>query len=77
MKAFVDLATLQEAERIRIIGERARWQVVGVALENEAAKIARYIACVLEQFPDVRHIGTFPGLVKNTVLVQFGPPAKH
>lgn len=78
MKAYADIASLPEDERIRIVGEAARaGNLVGVALEDDAEKIARYIEKITKRFPDVRHISTDPGLVTGTVLLHIGPLAKH
>lgn len=77
MKGYSDLADLPEDERIRIIGEAAEaGNVVGVALENDEAKIRRYIEKVTKRFPTVRHVATDPGIVPGTVLVRFGPLAR-
>lgn len=76
MTTVKDLAKLGEDARIEIIGEHARSRLVGVLLErNEPEKIARYIAKVTEQFPDVRHIDTAPGPTADVMLVRFGPVA--
>lgn len=78
MKGYADLADLPEDDRIKIIGEAAQaGNVIGVALDDEADKIARYIRKITDRFPDVRHISTDPGLVPDTVTLRFGPLAKH
>lgn len=78
MKGYSDLADLPENERIRIIGEAARaGNIIGIALEDDAKKIKRYIKKLTKRFPDVRHVSTDSGLVAGTVLVRVGPLAKH
>lgn len=78
MKGYSDLADLPEDERIKIIGEAAQaGNIVGVALEDDADKIARYIEKLTSRFPKVRHVSTDPGLVPGTVLVNVGPLADN
>ncbi len=78
MKGYSDLADLPEDERIKIIGKAAQaGNIVGVALEDDADKIARYIGKLTKRFPKVRHVSTDPGLVPGTVLVCVGPLADN
>ena len=78
MKGYSDLADLPEDQRIKIIGEAAQaGNICGVALEDDADKIARYIEKLTSQFPKVRHISTDPGLVPGTVTVRVGPLANN
>lgn len=78
MKGYADLADLPEDERIRIIGEYAQaGNIIGIALEDDDEKVARYIKKLTTRFPDVRHISTDPGLAPNTVTVRVGPLANN
>ena len=78
MKRYSDLADLPENERIRIIGEAAMaGNIIGVALEDDAQKIKRYIKKLTKRFPKVRHVSTDPGIVRGTVLVRVGPLAEN
>jgi hypothetical protein len=70
MKGFADLADLPEDDRIAIIADAARTQIVGFFVDDED-KADRYIrklgdrVRVIERRPDV--------LVKGTVFVKVGP----
>ena len=78
MKGYSDLADLPEDQRIVIIGNAATsGNIVGIALEDDEQKIARYIEKLTERFPKVRHISTDPGLVPGTVTVRVGPLADN
>lgn len=78
MRGYADLASLPEDERIRIIGEHAAaGNLVGVPIEDEPAKVARYIRKVTERYPTVRHVDTCPGIVPNTVTIRFSPLANN
>lgn len=71
---YADLHHVQEDERIRLIGEKARAQTVGVFLEkDEPEKVARYIRKVTERYPGVTHLDTTDGPSPLLVLVRFGP----
>ena len=71
---YRDLHPLPEDERIRLIGEKAATQLVGVLLEkDEPAKIARYIEKVQARFKNVRHIDTTDGPTSLVVTLRFGP----
>jgi hypothetical protein len=71
---YADLADRPEDERIAIIGKyvTVHRMTVGVALDNDEAKIERYIAKLLERFPDVEIVSRTP-LLAHTVLVRVGP----
>lgn len=77
MAKFADLADLPEDDRINIIGGAAQWQLVAVPIDDEPAKVKRYIEKITKRFPKVRHIATVSGIVPNTVTIEFGPLAKH
>ena len=78
MKGYSDLYDLPEDERIKIIGKAAQaGKIVGIALEDDAEKIARYIGKLTKWFPKVRHVSTDPGLVPGTVIVCVGPLARN
>jgi hypothetical protein len=74
VKAYADLASMSEDDRIRVIGETAAaGNMIGVALEKDEAKIARYIRKVTTRHPNVVLVKRAPGLTSATVLLQFGP----
>lgn len=72
MKAFADLADLPEDERIRIAAETAATgAIVGVVVDDDPQKVARYVAKLLSR--GVRVIDQTPGPVKGAVLIRIGP----
>ena len=72
MKAFADLADLPEDERIRIAAETAaHGHVVGVAVDDEPEKVARYVQKLLAH--GVRVLDQTPGPAKGCVLIRIGP----
>ena len=74
MVTVADMHLIPEDERIRVIGEQAKTQLVGVLLEtNDTEKIARYIHKVTGRFPDVQHIDTEHRLTARMSVVRFGP----
>lgn len=78
MVKYADLADLPEDDRIAIIGKTAEaGKLIAVAIDDDPKKVKRYIKKVTKRFPKARHIATLPGLVANTVTIQFGPLAKH
>lgn len=78
MKGYADLGDLPEDERIRIIGEHAAaGNLVAVPIEDEPAKIARYIRKVTTRFPTVRHVDTVAGIVPKTKTIRFAPLANN
>lgn len=75
---YADLHNKTENQRIRVIGEAAKaGNIVGIALEDDEVKIARYIKKLLRRFPTVRLIDRSKGLTPDTVLLRVGPVAKH
>lgn len=78
-RPVLDMYTVPEDDRIKMIGECARARSVGVLLETDAiagqkGKIARYIKKVTARFPDVRHVSTKRiAEVPNCAMVTFGP----
>ena len=74
VKAYADLASLPEDDRIALIGEAARQNIVGVCLEkNDPAKIARYIQKVTDRYPDVKLLDQFDGPTYLVKTLRFGP----
>lgn len=73
VKAYADLADLPEDDRIRIAAETAiqGMCIVGVAVDDDPAKVARYVRKL--QASGVRVIDQTPGPVKNVVLIRIGP----
>lgn len=72
MKAFANLADLPEDERIRIAAETAACgHVVGVAVDDEPEKVARYVRKLRAQ--GVRVLDQTPGPVNGCVLIRIGP----
>lgn len=70
---FTDLYLVQEDERIRLIGEKAMTQVVGVQIDADRKKVARYILKVTKRYPTVKHMGTERSRIPKVVTVVFGP----
>jgi catechol 2,3-dioxygenase-like lactoylglutathione lyase family enzyme len=72
VKGFADLGDLPEDDRIRIAAETAAGGlIVGVAVDDETEKVARYVAKLLAR--GVRVIDQQPGPVKGAVLIRIGP----
>lgn len=73
MKAFADLADLPEDERITVAANTAirGHCIVGVAVDDEPEKVARYVRKL--QAHGVRVIDQTKGPVKNVVLIRIGP----
>ncbi len=72
MKGYVDIAELPEDDRIALIARTAAaGNVVGVALEDDDAKIARYESKL--RADGARIIDRKPGLVAGTILLRVGP----
>jgi len=78
-RPLLDLYTIPEDERIRMIGERARITVTDIMLEKDEitkGKIARYIRKVTERFPDVKHVGVSSVVeIPGVAIVRFAPKA--
>lgn len=75
---YSDLHNLTENQRIRFIGEAAMaGNIVGISLEDDEVKIARYLKKLLRRFPTVRLIDRHQGLSPDSVLLKVGPVAKH
>lgn len=72
VKAIYDAHRIEEDQRIRMIGEQAKTQLVGALVDSEPEKVARYIKKVTERFPDVKHVDTKP-MTPGVVLVRFAP----
>lgn len=71
---FADLHRLQEDDRIREIGEKAAaGNLVGVLVDDQEKKIARYIKKVTERYPTVKLIDRQPGPTRGIVTLRFGP----
>lgn len=71
MKAFADLADLQEDERIAAIGLAVlAGNVVGVVVDAEPAKVARYVNKICKRFPRTYIQHTGPGPVAKTMLIR-------
>lgn len=68
-----DLYRLPEDERIRIIGETAsEGKSVGVMIDDDDAKVERYIKKVIERYPTVCVTRRFSGPTPGVVTIQFG-----
>jgi hypothetical protein len=71
MKAYADLASLPEDERIAIIGQTASTSIVGFFVDDDAKadryieKLKKYPVRLIERRSDV--------LVRGTVFVRVGP----
>lgn len=84
VKAYVDLHSLSDEQRIDVIGKTIMAApkgsadqpvMVGVVVDNPA-KAARYIAMMKNQFPSVRVIDQQPMGVAETVAIRFGEPLR-
>ena len=82
-KAFADLESLPEDDRIDVIGNTTMTCgnpfatepfIVGFIVESEE-KADRYIEKLKKKFPEIVIIGKGAGPVKGTVAVRVGPPA--
>jgi hypothetical protein len=73
MKPFLDLHRTEEDQRIKIIGQAAMsGKSVGVLIDDEEDKIARYIKKVTEQFPGVKLVERMKGPAPGVVTLKFG-----
>jgi ABC-type Fe3+ transport system substrate-binding protein len=71
-KGFADLADLPEDERIAIIAATAKGgAIVGVCVDDEIAKVERYIRKITAL--GVRVIDRTSGPVKGVVTLRVGP----
>lgn len=84
VKAYADLSCLPDEDRITVIGEKVlagptgsadKPTIIGVVVDN-AAKAARYVKLMKDQFPTVRVIDQQPMGVGETVLIRFGGPLR-
>jgi len=73
VKGYSDLYELEEADRVRIISEAVlAGNTVGVAVDDDDEKVARYIEKLEGQ--GCRHIETDPGPCHGVIMLRFGPP---
>lgn len=76
MKAYVDLADLDEDRRIEIIGTTIMQQdgkVIGVCVDAEPKdKADRYVRKLQAKFPEVKLIDISNGPVPGVKLLRFG-----
>jgi hypothetical protein len=73
MPKYADLVELSEDSRIKAIGENVMTgMTVGVFLEKDEAKIARYIRKVTTRYPDVVVLDQADGPTPLIVTVKFG-----
>jgi hypothetical protein len=84
MTAYIDAASLNENDRIIMIGSSVmkapassadKPLVAGFIVETDE-KADRYIAKLQKRFPGIRVIDRNPGPVADTVLVRVGPPLR-
>lgn len=70
-EAFADLADLPEDERIEAIGQAVMaGNVVGVVVDAEPAKVARYINKICARLPAAYIQHTGPGPVPRTMTIR-------
>lgn len=71
-RGYADLHKLPEDERIVIIGKAAaRGETVGVFIDNDEAKITRYVRKIEACFPTVKLLKRAPA-EGGVALLQFG-----
>lgn len=69
-----ELHKLTEDRRIKVIGEKAaEGNLVGVLLDDDEEKIARYIKKVTDRHPTVGLIDRHQGPTPGVVTLRFGP----
>lgn len=73
MTRYEDLHEMPEDDRITLIGEQVmRGKTVGVFIDNEPEKIARYIQKITARFPAVMVRAQVAGPTPEVVTLQFG-----
>jgi hypothetical protein len=72
---FADLASLPEDDRIDIIGRTVveQGKTVAVCIDDQPAKVERYIRKMKERFPTAVVLDQRKGPVAGVVTVKFGP----
>lgn len=71
MKGYADLADLPEDDRIAIIGQTAmKGGVIAFCVDADRGKADRYMAKLLNLFPDLEEMERFSGPVPNVVTVK-------
>jgi hypothetical protein len=75
---FVDLHSLDEDDRIDMIGHRAidHKDVVGFVVDDDGEKADRYIAKLMAKFPQIRVIARGKGPTEGAYFVKVGPPVE-
>lgn len=72
---YVDLYTLTEDDRIKVIGETAMaGKIVGFVVEDASDKADRYLGKLTEKFPGIAVYSRTPGPVRGTTMIKVGPP---
>jgi len=79
MKGYADLASLPEDQRIELIARKVvgEKQTVGVVLEDDAKKIARYERKLNASRPGLMEIERTAGLVKGTITLRIKPKTQN
>ena len=74
-EGYADLADLPEDERIEIIGRMVveRGKTVAVCVDDQPAKVARYLAKLRARFPAIVVLSQDKGPVKGVVTLRLGP----
>lgn len=74
-KGFADLADLPEDARIDIIGRTVveLGKTVAVCLDDQPAKVERYIAKLRARFPAVVVLEQITGPVAGVITLKLGP----
>lgn len=74
-EALVDLHSLSEDERIGVIGHTVteHGKTVAVCVDDNAAKVARYIRKLRERFPGIVVLSQEKGPTRGVVTIRVGP----
>lgn len=77
--AFADLASLDEDQRIDLIGNfcAQTGQTANVVTDSDEGKPERYIRKLLRRFPNLRVVERFRGPVLGTVTIKLEIDKQH
>ncbi|MCH8135388.1 MAG: hypothetical protein IIB77_05345 [Proteobacteria bacterium] len=71
---YADLHDLSEDERIKIMGNVAsEGKTIGVMVDDDPEKVARYISKMTSRYPCVRLIEQLDSPIAGVVMLRFGP----
>ncbi|MGN6206034.1 hypothetical protein [Humibacter sp.] len=74
-EGYADLGDLSEDERITIIGRTVveRGKTVAVCVDDQPAKVARYIRKIRDRFPTIVVLSQSKGPARGIVTIKLGP----